>query len=148
MRKILVPPLMLVLCIVGMILLHKYGTPTILVADSVRSIGYLLLALGIILPAWSAYIFRQRETNIIPYKSPDKMVVEGPFRFSRNPMYLGMLLVTIGVAVRLGSLESLMFVVLFFAVANWWYIPFEEMKMKAVFGEAFDDYKAKVRRWL
>lgn len=148
MRKILVPPLMLVLCIIGMILLHKYGSPSMIVSDSARTGGYVLLALGIILPAWGAYIFRRRETNIIPYKSPDKMVMEGPFRFSRNPMYLGMLLVTIGVAVRLGSLESLIFVALFFTVANWWYIPFEEKKMKAVFGEAFDDYKSKVRRWL
>ncbi len=148
MRKILVPPLMLILCIIGMILLHRYGSPTIVVTEGARMVGFLLLALGVILPAWGAYIFRRRETNIIPYKSPDKMVMEGPFRFSRNPMYLGMLLVTMGVAVRLGSLESLIFVALFFAVANWWYIPFEEMKMEAVFGEAFDDYKSSVRRWL
>lgn len=148
MRKILVPPLMMVLCIIGMVLLHRYGSPTQLLTGNVRELGYLCLIIGIALPAWSAQIFRRRETNIIPYKSPDKMVTEGPFRFSRNPMYLGMLLIILGVAIRVGSAESLLFVGLFFAVANWWYIPFEEMKMQKVFGEEFDRYKTRVRRWM
>lgn len=148
MRKILVPPLLMILCIIGMILIHEYGSPTLVIPSSIKAFGYLVILVGVALPVWSAYIFRRRETNILPYKSPDKMVTEGPFLFSRNPMYLGMLLVILGIAIRLGSLESLPFVVLFFVVANWWYIPFEETKMKAAFGDAFDDYKGKVRRWL
>lgn len=148
MRKILVPPLMLVLCITGMILHYYYGSPTITIEGEFKNIGYLFMVAGAAIPAWSAAIFRRVKTNIIPYKSPDKMVTEGPFRFSRNPMYLGMMFVLIGVSVRLGSLESLIFVALFFAVANWWYIPFEETKMRAVFGEDFDRYQSAVRRWL
>lgn len=148
MRKILLPPLMLTLCLLGMILLHQYRTPTFFLSGEIKNLGYLVILAGIALPLWGAVIFRRRETNIIPYKSPDKMVTEGPFRFSRNPMYLGMLLVLLGAAVRLASLESLLFVLMFFAVANWWYIPFEEDKMRAVFGEEFDAYKSRVRRWI
>ncbi len=148
MRKILVPPLMMLLCILGMIAYDRFGSPTTAVSGTAVNIGYFLIIVGIALPAWSALIFRRVETNIIPYKSPEKMVTEGPFRFSRNPMYLGMLLVISGVAVRLGNYESLAFVALFFAVANWWYIPFEETKMHAVFGDGFDSYKQSVRRWI
>lgn len=148
MRKILLPPILLLLCIAAMIANSKYGISTETLQGTAKSFGYVFIAIGILLPAWGARIFKKVETNIIPYKSPDKIVTDGPFRFSRNPMYLGMLLVLIGVWVLLGSIENLGFVLLFFIVANWWYIPFEEAKMQAVFGDAFDDYKARVRRWL
>ena len=148
MRKIILPPLMLITCLIGMIALYQFFETTPLITSMAKNIGYLFIALGIGLPVWGAQIFKRVETNILPYKSPDKLVTEGPFKFSRNPMYLGMLLVLIGAAVRLGVLESLYFVGLFFAVANWWYIPFEEGKMSKMFGDQFTDYKKQVRRWL
>lgn len=148
MRKIILPPILLLSCLIGMVALYQYGETTPIITGVLKNVGYLLIALGIALPVWGARIFKRVETNIIPYKSPDKLVTEGPFRFSRNPMYLGMILVLTGTAVRVGALEGLYFVALFFAVANWWYIPFEEGKMSAIFGEQFTDYKKQVRRWL
>lgn len=148
MRKIILPPILLLTCLIGMIGLHQYGDTTPIITGTLKNIGYLLIALGIALPVWGAQIFRRVETNIIPYKSPDKLVTEGPFRFSRNPMYLGMVLVLSGTAVLLGILEGLYFVVFFFVVANWWYIPFEETKMEKVFGDQFTNYRKQVRRWL
>lgn len=148
MRKIILPPILLLACLIGMIALKKIGYATPVIASTFKSAGFLIIAVGIALPVWSAQIFKRIETNIIPYKSPDKIVTEGPFKFSRNPMYLGMLLVLVGTAVRLGTAESLVFVVLFYSVANWWYIPFEEVKMKNVFGDQFTDYAERVRRWI
>ena len=148
MRRILLPPVLLLLCLFGMIATDRVGDPSIFLEGPVTSTGYLIGLVGIALPIWGAQIFKQRETNIIPYRDPDKIVTEGPFRFSRNPMYLGMLLVLLGATVKLGILEGFLFAALFFSVANWWYIPFEEEKMKTVFGTAFDDYCARVRRWL
>jgi len=148
MRRIILPPILLITCLIGMIALQQYGETTALITGVAKNLGYLFIALGIGLPVWGAQIFKRVETNILPYKSPDKLVTEGPFKFSRNPMYLGMLLVLIGVGVRLGILESLYFIGVFFAVANWWYIPFEEGKMDKMFGEQFTDYKKQVRRWL
>lgn len=148
MRKILLPPVLLLLCIGGMFAAHRMGWVEPRLPAIFDYIGYALVIAGIALPVWSAQIFKRVETNIIPYKSPDKIVTEGPFRFSRNPMYLGMLTVLIGVAGILGAAENYAFALLYFAVANWWYIPFEEMKMHKVFGDAFDDYRTRVRRWL
>ena len=148
MRKILVPPLLLILSIIGMIGLNRFGPQTYWLDAPLDNIGYVIIALGVLIPVWAARIFRKRETNIIPYRDPDKIVTEGPFKVSRNPMYLGMLLVLVGVAIKLGTLESFVFVLLFFAVANWWYIPFEEERMSEIFGDQFDTYKKNVRRWL
>lgn len=148
MRKILVPPLLLILSIFGMIGLDRFGLKTYWLYVPLDNLGYVIIALGVLIPVWAARIFRKRETNIIPYRDPDKIVTEGPFKVSRNPMYLGMLLVLVGVALKLGTLESFAFVLLFFAVANWWYIPFEEERMSEIFGDQFDTYKKNVRRWL
>ena len=148
MRKILLPPILLILCLFGMIALDRFGNPNVFMEGSATSIGYFIGLIGIGLPIWGAQIFKQRETNILPYLDPDKIVTEGPFKFSRNPMYLGMLLVLLGGTIKLGILEGFLFTGLFFAVANWWYIPFEEEKMKAAFGTAFDDYCTQVRRWI
>ncbi len=149
MRKILLPPVMLVLCLIGIVVVNYYGVAIIsLLAGPVKLVGYGLLALGVFLSAWSAHLFRRHETNILPYEDPDRMVTSGPFGFTRNPMYLGMLMVITGVAVLYGTALSFIFPFVYFCVANWWYIPFEEQRMAATFGEDFTVYKTKVRRWI
>lgn len=148
MRKILLPPILLVLCIIGMIWVQRSGYATFWHTGTLDPLGYLLVAIGIALPIWGSHVFKKHETNILPYKDPDHMVTDGPFTFTRNPMYLGMLLALFGVDVLTGTFEGLAFVALYFAVANWWYIPYEEERMQAVFGDKFEDYRNKVRRWV
>ena len=153
MRKILLPPVMLLLCIAGIVLSNLYmpeghAWKAAWISGAASKVGYLIIIIGILLPAWGAKIFKEVETNILPYNPPDKMVTKGPFGFTRNPMYLGMLLGLLGIAWVYGTYVSLVFPPLYFAVANWWYIPFEEGKMAEAFGGAFTDYKMKVRRWI
>lgn len=148
MRKILLPPVLLVICIIAMILVEQSGRATFWHGGSWDPLGYMLVGLGLLLPLWGSHAFKRHQTNILPYKDPDNMVTDGPFRFTRNPMYLGMLIGLFGVDALTGTYEGLAFCGLYFAVANWWYIPFEEDRMQAVFGEKFDAYKASVRRWV
>ncbi len=148
MRKIILPPYLLATCLIGMIALDRLVSPHTFLHGDITYTGYLLALIGIALPIWGAQIFKKRKTNILPYRNPDQIVTEGPFKFSRNPMYLGMLLILLGATVKLGILEGLLFVGLFFTIANWWYIPFEEERMKETFGESFEDYRTRVRRWL
>jgi len=153
MRKIILPPVVLLFCVVCIIvsdifLPGSHSLKQVWISGTLNKFGFIIIALGVFLPVWGAIIFKQVETNLIPYKSPDKMVTKGPFAFTRNPMYLGMLLVLIGMALIYGTYGALLFPALYFAVANWWFIPFEEGKMAAVFGDAFTDYKNKVRRWI
>ncbi len=149
MRKILLPPVMLALCLIGIVAVNFFGIAIIvLLSGPVKFVGYVLIALGAFLPAWGARLFAQHETNILPYKDPDRIVTAGPFGFSRNPMYLGMLLVLLGVSVLYGTALSFFFPLAYFSVANGYYIPYEEGRMAEAFGDEFNAYKAKVRRWL
>ena len=75
-------------------------------------------------------------------------MVRGPFRITRNPMYLGLVIVTVGVAFWVGHLPMFAVPLLVFATANGVHIPFEEDKLRRQFGAAFDDYLRRVRRWI
>ncbi|PCI49688.1 MAG: hypothetical protein COB49_04645 [Alphaproteobacteria bacterium] len=149
MRKILLPPVMLVLCLIGIVTVNYFDVAVIiLLSGPVKFFGYVLIMLGVFLPAWGARTFRQHETNILPYKDPDHIVTTGPFKISRNPMYLGMILVLIGVALLYGTALGFIFPLAYFCVANGYYIPYEEDRMTVVFGDEFTAYKVRVRRWL
>ncbi len=148
MRKILLPPVLLLLCLTGMLLVHFFFASSTWLSQLLRFTGGCLLILGLALPLWGAWVFKKAETNILPYNDPDKLVIHGPFKYSRNPMYLGLLTILLGMALLLGSIVSLFFPLLFFCVANWWYIPFEEKRMAITFGGEYKAYKSRVRRWV
>jgi protein-S-isoprenylcysteine O-methyltransferase Ste14 len=148
-RKIILPPVVLALCLIALIAINYFDVAgDNLLSGRVKSAGYFLMIIGIALPIWGARLFRQHKTNILPYNDPDNIVTKGPFSFSRNPMYLGMLLVLLGAAIRFGTGSGFIFPVIYFGVANWYFIPFEEGRMAIAFGDEFTAYKAKVRRWL
>ena len=79
---------------------------------------------------------------------PDRLVTTGVYAWTRNPMYLGMLLALAGVALALGTLSPWLLVLQFFVLAQCWYIPLEERKLAARFGRQYADYCRDVRRWI
>ena len=79
---------------------------------------------------------------------PLVLVTSGPFRYTRNPMYLGILVAITGIAFIVGTLASFCAVVVFFLFVNFVSIPYEEEKMERQFGDDYRAYKAKVRRWI
>lgn len=94
-------------------------------------------------------MFRRAGTEINPTSATNrKLVVVGPYRYTRNPMYLGLVIVTFGIAVLIGAWPMFLAPVAAFATANWVHIPFEEAKMRRQFGSAYDDYVGRVRRWV
>ena len=115
----------------------------------VVTLGIALVVGAFILPVWAILLFHREGTEVSPTSSSSRMlVVAGPYRLTRNPMYLGLVILTIGIAIWLGAWP--MFVVPFavFATANWVHIPFEEAKMRRQFGATYDNYVEQVRRWL
>jgi protein-S-isoprenylcysteine O-methyltransferase Ste14 len=115
----------------------------------VLPLGMALLAGGLALSLWSALLFRAEGTEINPTSpSNKKLLIRGPFRWTRNPMYLSLVIFTLGLAFAIGTLPMFAVPVLVFATANLVHIPFEEAKMRRQFGAAFDAYATRVRRWL
>ena len=109
----------------------------------------VLVGLGIVSLFSAARLFRREGTELNPTSTTNaKLVTSGPFRFTRNPMYLGLVLVTLGIALSVGAWPMLLAPIATFVTANWVHIPFEEAKMRRQFGDAFDAYCGKVRRWI
>jgi protein-S-isoprenylcysteine O-methyltransferase Ste14 len=111
-------------------------------------IAVLLILVGLGFSAAGFLTFKSRGTPVRPGSEPTQLILSGPYRITRNPMYLGVLLISIGCFF---AVESLWFVVppiLFFWVINFRLIPFEEQLMKEHFGTEYEAYRQRVRRWL
>ena len=106
-------------------------------------------ALGFALAAWGRTTFAREETEIIPTSASNKkLVTSGPFGFSRNPMYLGLILLTLGIALYVGTLPFYAVPALLFLLCNFAFIPYEEAKMQRQFDAQYTDYLRRVRRWI
>ena len=106
------------------------------------------VALGVsVWAGWAVFEFRRHETTILPQRRPTSLLCRGPFRYSRNPLYLAKLLLTVVPWLVWGRIGLLLAPALFFAFANWVIIPCEEAKLRALFGDAYAGYCCRVRRW-
>ncbi len=112
-----------------------------------RTVGAALSVAGAALAANGSALFARVGTNIKTFDDPDALVVSGPFAWSRNPMYLGFVLLLLGAAGLLAAPFALVGPVAFVAAAQAWYIPFEEQRMVETFGDSYDGYRRRVRRW-
>jgi len=111
-------------------------------------IGLLLVAVGAGLSSFAAAIFQARETTRKPWGEPTKFVEQPPFTWTRNPMYLGLVTVLLGLAIFFGSIAMLLAPAVFFAVIDRLVIPREEETMERLFGQDYAAYKDRVRRWV
>lgn len=113
-----------------------------------RLLGSLSLAVGFGVMMWAWVLFTRSKTPICPTATATSIVERAPFSFTRNPMYLGMVMMLTGAAFLLGSAIAFTAPVAFFIIINDVFIPFEEQSMRRLFGEHYDLYQQRVRRWL
>jgi protein-S-isoprenylcysteine O-methyltransferase Ste14 len=106
------------------------------------------LLLGLAVLIWARLQFKKANAEIHTFRSPRSLVTGGIFRFSRNPMYLGFLLLLLAAAFYVNAWCALLAPLAFFAASVLWYIPHEEQTLRASFGSAYDDYAWRVRRWI
>jgi protein-S-isoprenylcysteine O-methyltransferase Ste14 len=112
-------------------------------------LGLALVVLGAVPPVWAVMLFRREGTEINPTSPANaKLVTGGPYRFTRNPMYLGLVVITLGIAVWVGAWPMFAAPLALFVTSNWVHIPFEEAKMRRQFAAGFDAYVRQVRRWV
>lgn len=113
-----------------------------------QAAGLLLALAGVAVIGWAAFWFRHKRTTIEPHHAPAALIVEGPYRFSRNPIYLGLLAILTGVVLWEGALSGLPLPVAFAAVLDRRFVTPEEAALRRAFGAAAADYLARTRRWL
>jgi len=110
--------------------------------------GGVLFAVGAVIAGWSLVLFRRARTTTVPGKSSVKLVTWGPYRLTRNPMYVGLAIAYLGEAGLLKQIWPFLVLPLTVAYLNWIVIPVEEAKLKEVFQDAYEQYSSRVRRWI
>ncbi len=109
--------------------------------------GAAVIVAGIALFLWAGVQFRRHRTSIVPRESPAALLTSGPYRFSRNPIYLADALILLGLVMRWDA-GALPLVPAFIALITTRFILGEEGLCRAAFGPAWTDYAGRVRRWL
>lgn len=144
----ILPPTYFIVSIILMLVLH-------FLVPIVKFIGYpwnlqgiVPLALGVILNLIADAAFKKHGTTVKPFEESSTLVTAGVFRFSRNPMYFGMLLILIGIALFMGSLAPFLVIVAFGILMEMVFIKTEEKMLEEKFGGSWIAYKKQVRRWI
>ena len=148
------PPLIFLAGFLAGLLLHYLAWPVLLNGDSAtaRSLmlpgGIFLILLGVTLALWGVAEFRGAKTTILPFRASTAVVSTGPYRFTRNPMYVGMTLGYVGLSLLANSAWPLMLLPLVLFTMVRLVITREEAFLAATFGREYLDYQQRVRRWL
>jgi protein-S-isoprenylcysteine O-methyltransferase Ste14 len=147
-KRRIVPPVWLLLTLIAMGLL-QWRVPMVQLIDwPLRwiSLPLILVGFSITLPAASSFV--RSGTPLIPFERSTAVVTGGLFRYTRNPMYLGMVVFLLGMALLLGSLAAFLPIPAFVAIIQKNFIEGEERFMEELFGEEYLAYKRRVRRWI
>jgi protein-S-isoprenylcysteine O-methyltransferase Ste14 len=141
------PPIVTLLVVLSAWLTHSFFGPwqTILRAPV---LGGVLVALGFSFMMWARILFTSRETTLFVGRPSTQLVCDGPFRWSRNPMYVGVLVSLVGLALWGGTWPLYLAVPVTVLILNSVHIPREERLLREVFGEQYLTYRKEVRRWL
>lgn len=141
------PPLLAGALLAGTLALH-FILPEERTVGWYQVIGLLVVAAGVGVSCFAAALFQARATTRNPYGEPTALVVEAPYTWTRNPMYLGLATALMGLAIFFSSIAMLLGPAVFFAVIDRMVIPREEEKLERLFGNDYADYKNRVRRWI
>jgi len=143
------PPIVLLLVLV-LGLFADWLYPVKLVPASVPNVllGIFIFADALALFVWAIVTIRKAGTQVETVKPTTAIVADGPYRFTRNPIYLGMMLSLIGLAIAFNTLWLLIALVPFYFVIRHGVVAREEAYLERKFGSVYLDYKQRVRRWI
>ncbi|MEZ2133019.1 MULTISPECIES: isoprenylcysteine carboxylmethyltransferase family protein [unclassified Sinorhizobium] len=143
------PPIVWALAVIaGLVLDRLYPLPLLPASMSARWLGGIVFLAGLALLIWAATTFRRAGTQIPTTQPTTTIVDEGPYRFTRNPIYTGMFLGLIGFAIAFNSLWLIILLVPFYLIIRYGVVAREEAYLERKFGDVYLSYKARVRRWL
>ena len=144
----LLPPILVLIMLAAMIALGMFAPGPMIVPYPYNLAGAVLAALGFVVTLSGSRHFARVGTNVRTFDEPGILVTNGLFRWTRNPMYLGFVLLLLGTAMVLGTTTPLLAAALFAIIADRWYIAFEERALATKFGDDYVAYASRTRRWL
>jgi len=142
------PPLIYFVPLIAGLLLHWMIPATFLPGMLHLAIGLPLTGVGIFLMVWAVQTFRHAGTDKSVYKPTIAIVAEGPYRFTRNPMYLSITLVYTGISISFNALWPILLLPIVLLITQFGVINREERYLEQKFGKKYLRYKNKIRRWI
>ena len=143
-----VPWVFVLTYLLGVVLEHvHHGTISPTAALVSTTAGAVLFAVGAVIAGWGLVLFGKAKTTTVPGKLSGKLVTWGPYRFSRNPMYVGLVLAYLGEAGLLKQIWPVVLLPFTVAYIDWTVIPVEEAKLEEAFPDEYKQYRLQVRRW-
>ena len=133
--------------IVGLLLTSSRGDP-IALGDWRTPLGWLLVGVFIVVNGWALLVFALHETGLLPGQPTEALIEQGPYRVSRNPLYVGLLALYLGLALLAPSVWALALFPVAVSLILWGAIVPEERYLHERLGTPYDDYARRVRRWL
>ena len=148
-RTLILPPAPYALALVGGWWLDRRIHPLTWNGGAASdALGWLFVGIGAALFAWTIVTFWRHRTTVNPYAGASELCTDGPFRISRNPIYLGDWFLLVGISLLLETWWPLVFAPLIWLMLRYGVIRHEEAHLEAKFGDAYRSYAARVRRWL
>jgi protein-S-isoprenylcysteine O-methyltransferase Ste14 len=142
------PPVALgVPLVAGLVMTAAVGDPFAFAGRPARTAGIVLVAAFLLWNGWTLSVMASNRTSILPGGATGVVLQSGPFRLSRNPLYVGLIALDAGLALLAGSFWALLFVPVGIASLFWGAVRPEERYLAGKFGAEYAAYRARVRRW-
>jgi len=149
MRQILRPPRLAILyLVIAWAVDYGLSSPALIPVGYRFWLSLVVVVVGVVLSYHTITLFERAGTTHKLAGENAALVIEGPYRWSRNPMYLGLTLIVLGIAIYGGSVPFLLAPVAFLLTLNFAFVPWEEGRLEATFGDEYRAYRQRVRRWL
>jgi protein-S-isoprenylcysteine O-methyltransferase Ste14 len=132
----------------GLVLTATVGDPVSIASAAMRWVGGTLAIAFVLWNGWTLWVMATNRTAVLPGGATVLILQSGPFRLSRNPLYVGLIALDVAVALLAPSFWALVFVPIGVVALSWGAIRPEERYLSDKFGSEYDGYRARVRRWL
>jgi protein-S-isoprenylcysteine O-methyltransferase Ste14 len=147
MKKLIIPPVFLMISLILIVITYFVLPDLNLIPFPLNLIGIPICFSGFVIMGKSRDLFKKYQTTLYIEKS-SSMIQEGVFSKTRNPMYIGMFLLLLGIGVCFRNMFSILIPVLFMILIHFVFVLKEEKLMFDVFGQIYLDYKTRVKRWV
>jgi protein-S-isoprenylcysteine O-methyltransferase Ste14 len=147
-KRIIYPPIWLVFGLISIFALNELMPGTRFTSSLGQIVGGIIIFVGLVLLLLAGGLFKRAGTDLVPFKNVSALVTTGIYRYTRNPMYLGMAAILLGCGITVGAALSLLVAPVFMVIIELRFIRPEEEMLRGLFPQEFPRYCTRVRRWL